>query len=331
MNSDPLKEIDLQEIQVPGQQQVAGTVFPLVYAPHAACSALTSCLQLVGAQKSGILHALSNHGAILFRGFPVTTDIEFDAFVATFDLKGFTYTESLSNAVRRNRTPRVFTANEAPASVSIYLHHEMAQTPVYPSALFFYCEHAAQSGGATPLCRSDVLLSELERRLPEFVRDCENKGVRYANIMPSEEDLESGQGRSWRSTLNAPDRAAAEARLQKLGYTWQWLEGESLKATTPILPAVRQLPDGRRVFFNQLIAAFRGWQDRRNDASKSISFGDGSAIAGDIMQQVVALGDDLTFELQWQTGDVALVDNFLVMHGRRPYSGERRVLASLVA
>jgi hypothetical protein len=30
-------------------------------------------------------------------------------------------------------------------------------------------------------------------------------------------------------------------------------------------------------------------------------------------------------------GDVALVDNFLAMHGRRPFSGTRKVLASLIA
>jgi hypothetical protein len=48
-------------------------------------------------------------------------------------------------------------ANEAPASVMLCLHHEMAQTPIHPSKLFFFCEQAAESGGATPLCRSDVL------------------------------------------------------------------------------------------------------------------------------------------------------------------------------
>ena len=49
------------------------------------------------------------------------------------------------------------------------------------------------------------------------------------------------------------------------------------------------------------------------------------------MQVAIDLSDALTFDLAWQNGDVALVDNFLVMHGRRPFSGQRRVLASLVA
>ena len=43
-----------------------------------------------------------------------------------------------------------------------------------------------------------------------------------------------------------------------------------------------------------------------------------------------ALALELSFDTPWQTGDVALVDNYLVMHGRRPFEGERRILASLV-
>ena len=49
------------------------------------------------------------------------------------------------------------------------------------------------------------------------------------------------------------------------------------------------------------------------------------------MQIAIDLADDLSFDLALQTGDVALIDNYLVMHGRRPFVGERRVLASLVA
>jgi hypothetical protein len=94
---------------------------------------------------------------------------------------------------------------------------------------------------------------------------------------------------------------------------------------------VRELADGSRAFFNQLIAAFFGWQDARNQPQKAICFGDGSAIDGDAMSLAIDLAEELTVELAWQRGDVAIVDNFRVMHGRRPFQGERRVLASLVA
>ena len=275
--------------------------------------------------------ALAEAGALLFRDFDVPDPHAFDAVVESYGEPGFTYEDSLSNAVRTNVTPRVFTANEAPPTTEIFLHHEMAQTPLYPSKLFFYCEIAADRGGATPICRSDWVLARLSDVAPGFVSLLETVGVRYTNVMPGDDDAGSGQGRSWRSTLSVADREGAEARLAELSYDWQWLDDGSLRATTPALPAVRMLPDGRKSFFNQLIAAFRGWSDSRNDPNRAITFGDGTAITGNDMEPAIAIADDLTHDVAWQAGDVALIDNFTVMHGRRPYAGKRRVLASLVA
>ena len=325
-----MTSLSIQEIAL-DQQQHYEDVFPLVYASENSLSTLTQVHEWLGENKERLLEQLSRHGAILFRGLPVNSDSDFDSVIQSFGLKNFTYAESLSNAVRRNRTERVFTANEAPASVSIFLHHEMAQTPVYPSKLFFYCEQAAISGGATPLCRSDILLQELTKQAPEFVAACLKLGVRYSNVMPNIDDLESGQGRSWRSTLSTDDKSAAEDKLRKLGYQWEWLEQDSLRVTTAVLPAVRETDNGRQVFFNQLIAAFRGWKDTRNATEKSIRFGDDSAISTQAMAKAIHIGDELSFDIPWQSGDVALVDNILVMHGRRPFEGQRRVLASLIA
>jgi alpha-ketoglutarate-dependent taurine dioxygenase len=325
-----MAHLNVETINLPEQQAYAASAFPL----------LLSAAQVAG--KSAISHWIAEHrdyiedqlaltGAILFRGFGLVNDRDFDDFIRAFDWPNFTYAESLSNAVRRNRTELVFTANEAPPTVAIFLHHEMAQTPVYPSKLFFFCEQAAESGGATPICRSDILLQQLREKLPDFVADCENKGVRYSQTMPLEEDLDSGQGRSWQSTLSAGNREQAETKLRNLNYDWQWQDDGSLSVTTPVLPAVRQLKDGRTVFFNQLIAAFRGWKDVRNSGEKSICFGDGSAIDSAHMGLAIELADELTFDSPWQSGDVAVLDNFLVMHGRRPFEGKRAVLASLVA
>lgn len=281
--------------------------------------------------KHAVDEALASAGALVFRGFAVPDAQGFDAAVEAYGEPGFTYEDSLSNAVRTNVTPRVFTANEAPPETEIFLHHEMAQTPLFPSKLFFYCEIAATRGGATPLCRSDVLFDRLLREAPGFIARIEEKGVRYTNVMPADDDAGSGQGRSWRSTLSAATREEAENRLAALGYDWQWQGDGSLKATTPALPAIRELGDGRRSFFNQLIAAFRGWADSRNDPSRAITFGDGKPITPADMAPAIGIADELTRDCQWQAGDVALVDNFRTMHGRRPFEGRRRVLASLVA
>ena len=96
--------------------------------------------------------------------------------------------------------------------------------------------------------------------------------------MPSENDPKSGMGRGWQSTLRAKTKEEAENRLRTLGYSWEWLPGDELRATTPVLPAVRRLDGGRKSFFNQLIAAYQGWKDTRNDPSKAITFGDGTPL-----------------------------------------------------
>lgn len=317
-------------LQVAGQQTVHGLPFPLVLACQSANATLEQVSAWVESCRESLLQQAADHGAILFRGFPTRTADDFDAFIAEFGLPNFPYNKSLSNAVRTNRTPRVFTANEAPPDVMIYLHHEMAQTPIFPSRLFFFCELPAESGGQTPICRSDLLLERLEERFPEFVRQCAEKGLRYTNVMPGENDPRSGMGRSWQNTFSAATREAVEQRLAELGYTWDWLPDACLKATTPVLPAIRQVDPGRRTFFNQLIAAFQGWKDSRNDPSRAIRLGDGSPLDREAVRFACTLADELSFDVPWQRGDVVLVDNLVTMHGRRTFSGTRKILASLV-
>jgi hypothetical protein len=274
--------------------------------------------------------ALSREGAVLVRGLPLRDAADFDAFVALFERPNFAYRRSLSNAVRVERTERVFTANEAPPDTEIRLHHELAQTPVFPATLFFFCEKPAEQGGATPLCRSDLLYEVLLRDRPGFARDCESHGLVYQLVMPPRDDAGSGQGRGWRSTFDTADRAGAESRMRALGYRWEWLPGDCLRATTPVLPGVCRLPDGRTSFFNQLIATL-GWSDARNEGGRSVTLGDGRPIDAEALCHAGRLAESLCADVAWQRGDVAWVDNRLVMHGRRRFRGTRSVLASLAA
>ncbi len=329
--STSASSLNVQELHLPTQQDWDHTLFPLILecqTPGATREAVNGWIQ---EHRDQLNTQAGEHGAILFRGFPIHSDLDFDAFIRAFDFPAFKYEDSLSNAVRTNRTELVFTANEAPPNVTIFLHHEMAQTPVYPSKLFFFCEQAAETGGETPLCRSDRLFERLQQEIPEFAKNCEDKGLRYRNVMPGADDPNSGMGRSWQSTFSVETREEAEQAMDRLGYSYRWLEDGCLEATTPVLQGVRDLANGRKSFFNQLIAAFEGWKDTRNDPSKAITFGDGSPLNADDAHMAAKLAEEITFDVPWQTGDVALVDNYVAMHGRRTFTGTRKVLASLVA
>ena len=274
---------------------------------------------------------LEEHGAIIFKDLPVKTAEDFDQFVSTFNYDTFTYEESLSNAVRINKTDKVFTANEAPREVEIFLHHEMAQTPTYPKNIFFFCKSASETGGETPLCRSDQLYEALLKADKALVESFEKFGVIYNSIMSSVDELISGQGRSWQKTLGVSSKNDAEAKLSKLGYSWNWIEDDNLSVTTKTLQATKELGNGQKSFFNQVIAASLGWKKNSENQIVPVRFGNGEEIKESYIELISELAQSLTLLRSWQDHDILLIDNYRVMHGRKPFAGykNREVLVSL--
>jgi len=275
---------------------------------------------------------LKETGVVLIRGLAMRDPGDFNIFVAAFGLPVFSYQESLSNAVRINYSERVFTANEAPPEVEIYLHHEMAQTPVSPSVLFFCCISAAEQGGATPVCRSDQLFKAFRLSHPNWTEQLVAKGLRYVTRMPAVSDESSGQGRSWYSTLDVSDKHEAEKKLASMGYAYTWQSNDDLETLSPALPGIVDLTNGAQSFYHQLIAAYRGWPGVRENPTSGVMFGDKTEIPVRLLESLSAMAEDYTTDLRWVDGEIAIVDNRMIMHGRRPYSGNRKrqVLVSMV-
>ena len=283
--------------------------------------------------KKSIELKLDEQGAILFKDLPIVTAEDFDQFVSTFNYDTFTYEESLSNAVRINKTNKVFTANEAPKEVEIFLHHEMAQTPTYPQKIFFFCRSAANKGGETPLCRSDDLYEALLREDKNLIDRFEDLGVIYTSIMTSEDEFMSGQGRSWQRTLGVTSRDEAEIKLANLGYSWDWIEENNLSVTTRTFKAIKELAEGKKSFFNQVIAASLGWIKNSKNQVSPVRFGNGDEIEQSHIELITDLAESLTLLRSWQDNDILIIDNYRVMHGRKPFSGQknREVLVSLTS
>ena len=283
--------------------------------------------------KKSIELKLDEQGAILFKDLPIMTAEDFDQFVSTFNYDTFTYEESLSNAVRINKTNKVFTANEAPKEVEIFLHHEMAQTPTYPQKIFFFCRSAANKGGETPLCRSDDLYEALLREDKNLIDRFEDLGVIYTSIMTSEDEFMSGQGRSWQRTLGVTSRDEAEIKLANLGYSWDWIEENNLSVTTRTFKAIKELAEGKKSFFNQVIAASLGWIKNSKNQVSPVRFGNGDEIEQSHIELITDLAESLTLLRSWQDNDILIIDNYRVMHGRKPFSGQknREVLVSLTS
>jgi hypothetical protein len=66
--------------------------------------------------------------------------------------------------------------------------------------------------------------------------------------------------------------------MKKQDFEWEWYDNGNCKVISKVLPAVRVSSNGNKTFFNQIIAAYTGWVDSRNQYGKAVTFGDNSPL-----------------------------------------------------
>jgi hypothetical protein len=196
--------------------------------------------------------------------------------------------------------------------------------------LFFFCETEPGKGGETSILHAVELYDELAELYPDAVAEVESKGVRYIRVLSEDDDPSSAIGRGWKNTYNTTKKEEVEKKLKASGYQWEWLPNGNLKTISPILQAIKTDDRiGKKVYHNQLVAAYTGWVDARNDPKKAICLGDMSPIDDDFMQGTVELMEKYRVNIPWKKGDCMLIDNKLAMHARMPFERPRKILASL--
>ena len=313
------------------QKQVAGLAFPLVIKPSTAkiASSKDAFNRWVAENTQELKQRLIEHGAVLFRGFPLASADDFETMLNQTDFKNMPY---VGGAAPRSQVTasRVVTANESPATEKIPFHHEMAQVPTPPGYIFFYCDTAPQEGGATSILHSAEICQRFFALAPEFAASIEQSGVSYRRVMPLETDKSSAIGRSWRETFQVQDQAQAESVMREAGMSWQWLEDGSVATKTQALPAIRFDPEiKQKVFFNSIVAVYTGWNDSRNKGEASVLGADDSVMQPLVIAELVKEMDRLCVNFKWQPGDVLWLNNHTVMHARQPFKGDRLTLASI--
>ncbi|KUI56098.1 hypothetical protein VP1G_03446 [Cytospora mali] len=331
-----------QTSQLPSQKQfeIDGTTisFPLVVTPGPpepetltnAFISTDAVADWITRNQEQLVELAKTHGAVLFRDFcpPISTAADFDAVCKSFGLAEFPYIGGA--APRSVITGSVFTANESPADQLIPFHHEMAQSKTHPGVLFFYCLKAPLEGGETPIVLSNLVYERIKDEFPGFVKELEEKGVKYVRFLPEEDDPSSAIGRGWKSTFAVQEKGDAERIGRDMGMELEWLEGNVLKTTTAVIPATKKDPrTGKTSWFNSIVAAFTGWKDKRNDPNKAVVFGDGKSLDADVLGRCLEIMNELAVAFEWKRGDVLMVDNWVTLHSRNSFKGERIVYASL--
>ncbi|MCG5451796.1 MULTISPECIES: TauD/TfdA family dioxygenase [Micromonospora] len=271
---------------------------------------------------------LDSHGAVLLRGFDAPDAPAFSAFVKVFgeEMAEYTY-----RSTPRSKVGDVYTSTEYPASEVIPLHNEMAYTSVWPRRLFFYSNIPAQTGGETPLADSHAVW----QRIPAEVRErFERHGVRYVR------NYRVGLGVSWQETFPGMDREAVQEFCRERGITYEWFDDGALR-TTETCQAVTVHPvSGRTVWMNQahLFHVSNLPEATREallellaeeDLPRNAYLGDGSPITDADLAAIRAAFDAESLAFPWQQGDLLVVDNMAMAHGRSSFTGSRKTLVAM--
>jgi D-xylose reductase len=223
----------------------------------------------------------------------------------------------------------------SPPDQPIPFHHELAQTPNPPEYVFFYCEAPAEESGQTPIIDSTEVYRYVKENHPDFLTKLREHGARYIRTLPAQDDPSSPIGRSYNNTWNVTSKEELEEKLSEVpGCTWEWI-GESVRVTTEAVPAIRMVADHahnyifQRTFANSIVAAYLGWQDTRNDRHEALRYGNMDRMPEDVLEQTAAFMASHRIMYTWKKGDIMALNNQLVMHSRNPFTGKRRVLASI--
>jgi alpha-ketoglutarate-dependent taurine dioxygenase len=282
------------------------------------------------ARKKEMIEArLSLSGAILFRGFDVGDAATFERFVKSVAGDPLEYRERSSP--RHQVSGRVYTSTDYPASQSIFMHNENSYQSAWPMRLFFFCETPPGEGGQTPI--ADIRRA-LGRISPATRERFGRKNVMYVR------NYGDGLGLSWQNVFQSDDKAEVEAYCRKAGIQFEWKQDSALR-TRQVGRAITVHPrTGEEVWFNH--AAFFHVSTLDPALSQSLIeavgeenlpnntyYGDGSPIDGATLDEIRDAYRQESVFFPWRKGDILMLDNMLVAHGRAPYSGPRRIRTAM--
>lgn len=303
----------------------ADSDFPLLITRIDQISDLTGW---AAAHRAPFQQLIDDYGALLFRGFGLQTAAQFQAFVGS--LCTADWVEYREAATPRSHVDgHVFTSTEYYPDLRIYVHNENSHVTSWPLYIFFYCRSPSERGGQTPIadcCR-------IYRSLPADVLDRFLKtGWLYRrNFYP-------GSTMTWKKAFVTDSRSKVELYCQENHMTPQW-DGDVLTVRYRRWAALRHPRTNSNVWFNHGTffspytldpaikkSALELGEDRLPYCTY---YGDGSAVEEETMKILDEAYAAETVSVAWQAGDMLMLDNMRIAHGRAPYRGRREVLVAM--
>lgn len=281
------------------------------------------------ARLSLIDQALREHGGVLFRGYSVASTDEFRGFAASFGHPLVNY--DFGSTPRSRVGDGVYSSTEYPAHQHIPLHNEQSCTRTWPMRIWFHCQIAAPHGGETPIADSRKVYHRID---PAIRRRFGRSGLLYTR------NYGNGLDVPWQRVFDTNDPAVVEAYCRAHGITHEWSDDGELRTYQVAQASARHPRTGELVWFNQAhlfhpSALEPGLREALlevvdpDQLPRNVCYGDGSPIEDSVLDEIRGVYRELSVVFPWRAGDVLMLDNMLVAHGRTAFTGERRVVVAM--
>lgn len=284
----------------------------------------------VAAHRQEIEALLRARRALLLRGAGVDGVESFKAVLAALGARLADYVER--STPRSRLDGRIFTSTEYPSDAEIPPHNESSYSLDWPRRIFFCCLEPATQGGQTSLVDSRRVYALLDPAVRDaFVR----RQVLYTRNYGQGVDL------TWQDAFQTDDPRAVEERCRRSDIACTWLDDGRTLRTRQVRPAaLLHAPSGARLWFNQahlfhVSSLAPEMREALADlfAPESLPrqawYGDGGAIEDEALAEVRRAYAAARLLVEWERGDLLLLDNLFYAHGRLPFSGARRVAVAM--
>ncbi|AWT45264.1 MULTISPECIES: TauD/TfdA family dioxygenase [Streptomyces] len=268
---------------------------------------------------------LAEEKALVFRGFDVSPDSladVLDLLLPTRCRQGPRSADGVLGGICR-------VTEDRPES-TVWPYHKMSAAHAWPTRLAVYCDAAPLTGGASMLVDGEAWLTALDPVLRERL----TPGVRYVRYLHDG----SRVGESWQSAFGTDRREQVELFLDGTGDAWVWMADGGIQVSRTCPATVRHPVTGAEVWFNQIHRWHPAGCGTRDALSRilpedqlpwNVTFADGSAIPDHVVGEICRRGFATAVDIPWNQGDLMLLDNVSLAHGRRPFTGTRRICVAM--
>lgn len=254
---------------------------------------------------------LATTGHLLLRGFSASVP----AFSALVKRLSARVTLDPARSLERQGVAQKVDAGQGP----IGLHLENGNSPFGADLTWFYCAEAARWGSETTLCDGVEVWNTASAAAREHFA---GRDILYTRR------VEEAKWKTFVFHRLGGEKARENITVEDLLALAN--DANATRVTVhdngDITYAYRTPAAGPTRFGKQTAWANSIFGPSYNYQPPTITFADGSPIDAAVLEEMRHVTEQLTIDIAWRDGDIALIDNTRVMHGRRCIEDDRRLI-----